>query len=248
MTTDRMRADPSEAVLCAPRTRVSVRNRTYELRRSITARVPARRADLPAVRQYWPTHPQWRAPCAVEQKGPALLNTLKVLTVNTKPGPSPESRPRCATAPGARSAASAPEAGSNAAGQGALRVGCGLAPHLFSDGLDRLTALHHAGRCVRGDRGGRQRRRHRRLAVHGRRIHAQPGHRAERRFRLPPDRRPPQAGVHPPRRIAPGAASLHAIPDHADGADRGLQQASFTRPAVVPLAAVVAGPLVRQSN
>ena len=52
--------------------------------------------------------------------------------------------------------------------------------------------------------------------------------------------RPPQAGIHPPRRIAPHSSALHAILADTDVADRGVQPPSHIGPATVSLAAAVA--------
>ena len=65
------------------------------------------------------------------------------------------------------------------------------------------------------------------VAVHGRRNHAEPRDRAERRLRVSADGPAAQGGVQPPRRDAARAAALHAVADHADGADRGLQPPSL---------------------
>ena len=82
----------------------------------------------------------------------------------------------------------------------------------------------------------RQRRHPRHLPVHGRRNHAEPRGRAKR-----------GPWLRAQGWIAEGefgaavddasAAALHAGADHADGADRGVQPASFGRPATVPVAA-----------
>ena len=60
------------------------------------------------------------------------------------------------------------------------------------------------------------------------------------------DRPTAQGRVPSQRRPADPAAALHADADHADGADRRVQSASFGGPAIVPLAAAVARRLVVQ--
>ncbi len=95
----------------------------------------------------------------------------------------------------------------------------------------------HGGWRVRRDRGRGQRGHPRHFPVHGRRNHAQPRRRAERRTRLPAQGRVAQGRVRALRSDDAPAAALHPGADHPDGADGGLQSASFGRPAIVPVAA-----------
>jgi hypothetical protein len=76
--------------------------------------------------------------------------------------------------------------------------------------------------------------------------HPQPGHRAKRRPRLPADRPAAQGRVSSKWGTADSAAALHAGPDHADGADRGVQSPPLGGPATVPLAAAVSRSSVSQ--
>ena len=115
--------------------------------------------------------------------------------------------------------------------------GIAAALRLFPDDVHRVAALRDGGRRLRRDRDRGQRRHPRHFAVHGRRHHAQPRRRAERGVRLPAQGRIAQERVRPLRPDDAPAAALHPGADHADGADGGVQPASFGRPAVVPVAA-----------
>ena len=61
-------------------------------------------------------------------------------------------------------------------------------------------------------------------------------------YGLPAEGAAAEGGIQPRRAGAAPAAALHAGADHADGADGGVQPASFGRPAAVPLAAAEPGP------
>ena len=74
----------------------------------------------------------------------------------------------------------------------------------------------------------------------------QPGRRAKRRPRLSAEGAAVQGRVLSRRPDAPPIAALHSGAADADGADGGVQSASFGGPATVPLAAAEPGPPVLQ--
>ncbi len=131
-------------------------------------------------------------------------------------------------------------------GQVLYESGATLEPRLLPDHGHRLAAVRDGRRRLGRDRGRRQRGRGRHLAVHGRRVDAQPRGRAKRRPGLSPERAGDQGGVQPRRPGAAPAAALHAGADHADGADGGVQPPPLARPAAVPLAAAEPGPAAGQ--
>ena len=67
-------------------------------------------------------------------------------------------------------------------------------------------------------------------------------------LRLSPAGTTTQGRVPSPRRDAFADASLHPVPNHADGPDRGLQPSPFNRATTVPLVAAVARPTASQSS
>ena len=73
--------------------------------------------------------------------------------------------------------------------------------------------------------------------------HAQSGRGAERRLRLPAAGVIAQAGIHSLRSAAAFVAAVHPGPADANGANGGVQSASYGRPATMPLAAVEPGPV-----
>ncbi|MBA3477968.1 MAG: DUF72 domain-containing protein, partial [Lautropia sp.] len=97
---------------------------------------------------------------------------------------------------GVRPLATSSGASGHAAWRSALRVRQPIAPGLFPGNRDRVPALRHEERRIRGDRGRRTRRHCRYLAFHGRRLDAQPRGRAECRPGLQAARKPPHEGVH----------------------------------------------------
>ena len=113
--------------------------------------------------------------------------------------PRPEVQPaaRCAAAGRVGALVAAARARRHAARRGALRVGHDPQPRVLSDDVHRLAALRDGERRLGRDRGGRQRRSRRYLALHGRRIDAQPCRRAERRPGLSAEGDGDQRGVQP---------------------------------------------------
>ena len=117
---------------------------------------------------------------------------------------------------------------------------------LLSDHGDCFVAVRDGRRRVGRNRGRRQRRHSRHLAVHGRCINTQPRRRAKCGHGVSADRDADEGGIRALRPRAASAAALHPGADHSDGADRRLQSASFGRPAVVPMAVTESGSAANQ--
>src|ERR1700687_4398644 len=130
----------------------------------------------------------------------------------------------------------------HAARPGSLRVGNPAEPCLLSDYIDHFAALRDGERSLGRNRDRRARRHRRHLAVHGRRIDAEPLGRAKRRSGASAQGATDDAGVQPGRSGDAPAAAVHPGTHYPDGADRGMQSAPFTRSATVPLAAAEPGP------
>src|ERR1035441_711329 len=161
---------------------------------------------------------------------------------------TPEAKPsyRCAIRARLRSAAARSRTHSDAAGRGALRVWRPIELPAFSDHKHRLATLRHGRRRIGGNRDHRQRWFGRRLLIHGRRKHAEPGGGAKRRRGLSAQGEHSKKGIRPWWTVRTLGASVHAGADYADGPDCCLQPASLGRPAVVPLAAPFSRPSVFQ--
>src|ERR1019366_4343874 len=143
-----------------------------------------------------------------------------------------------------------------------------LAPYLELVSLDLGAVVYESGDAMRhiyfptdsivsllyvmadgglgGNFRGGQRRSCGRGLVPGGRKYPEQGGRTECGQRLPAAATAAQRRVQSPRRVVAADVALHAVPDHANGPDGGLQPSPYFGPAAVPLAVAFPGPPVKQ--